>query len=287
MAKMYENRSTHTFTFTGVISSIEDNRCDYTVKTAEYNRDEGKNEEKEVKVIGENPLAEGVSVGDKITVLGEFSNRKGGYEVIHATTKDESYDFQSICVIRGEVMFANYNEEKNADGTPKMAKAFGDKPEHEKKPHFDIGVVTNDPDPSSSNGETKRVLHTIKVYAGKDPKPLDRVQAAFKNFSKENPCTVSFVTAPGEAVTKERDVNGKKYVNTYVTHMGYRFMDIEWGREKTKSQPAAAAEKKEDTKAPLSEAPAKDESAPAQSGSGFEAPEEAPDIAEGVGELFV
>lgn len=292
MAKMYDNQKTHTTTITGTISSISENRCDYTVKTQKYNRDTKENEDKELKIVGEEPLAADVSVGQTVTVLGEHSVRKGGYAALFATTKDGSFDLDSICVIRGEVVFANYNEEKDQNGNANMSrpytKADGSVVEpHAKKPHFDIGVVTNDPDPASTTGETRRVLHTIRVYAGNDPKPLERIQSAFKNFSKDNAPTVSLITAPGQPYTTEKEgSNGQKFTNTYVNHMGYRFMDIEWGKERTKETAAASKEAKEE-KAPFAEAPAKDAAEPEQTGNGFEAPAEAQEISEAVDDMFI
>ncbi len=286
MAKIYDNRATSTKTITGVVESIAADRSEITIKTKQWDREAEKNNDVSIP-IKVDELGADVSVGDSITAVAYKNPRINAYESLFTCTKSGSFDQDSISVIRGEVAYARFDEEKNADGTPKMSRPYTNSKDgktvesHPKKAHFDIAIDASEPDPASSKDGVKNVRHIIRVYAmtrdGKtDTKNLDRVKNLFSNFDKDsNPCLVTVVTTPGQSFTTEKESNGKTYTNHYCNHMGYKSLDVEFlkVKEQTKNTPAPAKDKKEEEKAPF-------DNAPTQAGSGFEevGPEEPEEV---------
>ena len=281
--RIYDNKKTGLTTIVGVVESISDDRLKYNVKSETFNRTTNKRENISLPVSNETPLDEKVSVGDKITVVGFNNPRNKSYDAMFVTTESGSFDYEDLSVISGEVMFASYNEEKNADGSARMTKertaADGSTvPAKPKKPHFDIAVSTVEPDPDSDKeGATRRVLHIVSVYSfpgktdeDKAKDPIIRVKKLFGNYShKENPAYVTIVTTPGMEYTTEKTVGDKTYVNHNVRHMGYKALDVEFAKikDKDKAESKGTEEKAEKAEDPAP-APAKEENA----GSGFEAP---------------
>lgn len=272
MAKIYENQKSHVTTVSGQIVSVDADRMGMQVKSSKWNAGEKKMEDQVVNVKSAVQLEADVAVGNNVTFCGFFNPVMKAYQAMNIMIKSGCFEMNELAVVRGEVVKAEMNEEKNADGSNKL-KADG-KP---RKPHYDIKITTTEPNPASDKGETMRVLHTIRVYAmtGKDGNVntanLDRVKKIFNNYNRsENPATVTVVTSPAPSETRENEYNGKVYTNTYVNHMGFKSIDVEWGKERTQEKSnTAAEEKKEEEPAPAPVVEEKKE--PVQAGSGFEA----------------
>lgn len=212
--KIYTNQKTKMSVVSGVVLAISDDRKSVTIKTQEFNRDEKVRayEDKEMVFEAPQPVAENVVVGKSVTICGyeQIDMMAGSSKWVagYVSAGNESFEFKTLAVVNGDVVYARYNEEKNEDGTPKMTKermgADGKIiPAKAKTPHFDIGVSTID-------AEGKRVLHTVKAYPdpvkGKDgqivegQKSFDKIETLkkrFANFDKEsNPMRVTIATQP-------------------------------------------------------------------------------------------
>lgn len=251
--KMYTNQKTKMSVVSGNVLAISDDRKSLTVKTQEFDRDSKVNVDKEMTFETSLPVAENVVVGKSVTIAGyeQIDMMAGTSKWVagYVSAGNESFEFKTLAVVNGDVVYARYNEEKNEDGSPKMTKermgADGKTiPSKAKSPHFDIGVSTID-------AEGKRVLHTIKVYPdpvkGKNgeivegQKNFDKIETLkkrFENFDKDtNPMRVTIATQPGQISTSTKEYDGKVYENTYSNHMGCMSLDIEYikTREKNKS----------------------------------------------------
>lgn len=256
MSRVYRNQASGLVVVSGKIKSISEDRMVMTVTSEEYSRSIGKSEPVELNVSSSTPYEEEIRVGYSVTVSG-YPRGKG---VIHAEIAEignHTFETQDLAVVSGLVKFARMNEEKNADGTPKM-KQDGVTP---KKPHYDVTITSKDGD--------KYVDHVIRVYDGNreegKPSQTDRIAKAFSRFDREtNRIRATFVTQPGQPYSyTSTGKDGKEYVNCVSTHMGYKSMDLEFidQRERGKDAPA---KKQEDKEAPQN-------AAPVNTGSGFEA----------------
>lgn len=271
MAKIYVNKKTSVTTVSGQVTEVSSDRKEFKVLSKQWNPESKQMDDNTLSIITSTPLQEDVAVGKNVTVCGFTNPIKQAFEAMFVEAKSGCFELNDLSVVRGEVVKAEMNEEKNADGTNKVTREG-----KARKPHFDIKVSTIEPDPASEKGETRRVLHTIKVYAmtqsdgSVNTANLDRVKKIFGNYDRnENPATVTVVTSPADATTRENEVNGKVYVNTYVNHLGFKSIDVEWGKERTKDKDTAGAEEKKEDPAPAVTAEVKNE--PVQTGSGFEA----------------
>ena len=281
--KIYDNKKTGLSTISGKIESISDDMLNLTVKTQVYDAATKTRNDTSVPVSLESTFEENASVGQNITVVGFKNPRTKSYDAMFVSTGSGSFDYDALSVVSGDVIFAGYNEEKNEDGSVKMSREYTTASgevvaPHAKKPHFDIGIATIEPDPSSDKeGATRRVTHIVKVYARKDKdgnidsSSVETVKKLFNNYNyKENPAHVTIVTAPGQEFTRETvGKDGRTYINPTVNHLGYRSLDVEYTKAKVA---AKTAETKTEASAP---APAvkedKAEEVPAGAGTGFDA----------------
>ena len=242
---------------TGTIKSLSDDHTQMVITSAKWNKDTKQEDTIEYQVVSPIPFPEDVyKVGYHVTASGYGSRANIINDEARVLTGNMSADLDTDhTLISGLVKFASMNEEKNADGTPRLKKD-GVTP---KKPHFDIVV-------SVKEGETW-VNHVIKLYetgnvqAGKSSQ-LERAQKTFKNFKPgESKVRIAALTTPGQVYTTEKTKDGQTYTNTYSSHMGYKFMDIEFVEDKEK-------EKKAENKAqaqPQAQAPVNEQAqAPAQ-----------------------
>lgn len=259
--KMYTNTKTKMSVVSGPVLTISDDRKSITVKTQEFNNDSRKYEDKEIAFETPQPIAENVAVGKSVTVVGyeQIDMMAGTSKWVsgYVSAGNESFEFKTLAVVNGDVVYARYNEEKNEDGSPKMTKermgADGKTvPSKPKTPHFDIGVSTME---SDGEGNQKRVLHTVKMYP--DPvkdkdghlvdgqKNFDKIESMkkrFANFDKEsNPMRVTIATQPGQISTSTKEYNGKVYDNTYSNHMGIYSIDIEYTKAREQNKEASNA----------------------------------------------
>ena len=240
MAKLYESKKTHMTVASGEVVGITPDRLGVTIKTQKYDSAEKKSIATEITFKSAVPFAEDIEVGKNATVCGFFAVNPmdpsaEGYQAVYASSTNSSFEHGVLAVINGEVVFAEYREEKNEDGSPKMTlervvssddgeqKVIPPKP---RKPHFDIGISTEELD--SETGKTRRVLHTIKEYPyNGDMTKVERYKKLFANFNKEtNPVYATIVTAPAEIKPREHEYNGKVYTNYYANHMGTNMVDV-------------------------------------------------------------
>ena len=214
MSKIYSNQTSGVTVVSGKIKSISDDRCVMVITSSEYDRNAKVNNEADINVSSEIPFDEMYRVGYNATAVG-YKRGKGTIVAETVCIGNDTCETQDLAIVQGTVRFASLNEEKNADGTPRL-NGKGEP----KKPHFDITVVVKEDD--------KYVNHVVKVYAGKeDSKQLDAVQKLFNNYNPEVQKTVvSIVTQPGDRRTSTVTKNGQEYVNNYCYHMGYRSLDI-------------------------------------------------------------
>ena len=165
MAKIYENQKTHLTTCSGEVTEISADRLSFKIKSQKYNRETKKNEEEIKEWKGATPLPESVKVGKNATAVGCYvanplDPASEGSQAAYVSAENESFEYKTLAVVNGQIVFARYNEEKNEDGTPKMKKerlgADGVMiPAEPRKPHFDIGISTKETDES---GQEIRVL---------------------------------------------------------------------------------------------------------------------------------
>ena len=229
--KIYDNKKTGLSTISGKIESISDDRLNLTVKTQVYDAATKTRNDTSVPVSLESTFEENASVGQNITVVGFKNPRTKSYDAMFVSTGSGSFDYDALSVVSGDVIFAGYNEEKNEDGSVKMSREYTTASgevvaPHAKKPHFDIGISTEELD--SETGKTRRVLHTIKEYPyNGDMTKVERYKKLFANFNKEtNPVYATIVTAPAEIKPREHEYNGKVYTNYYANHMGTNMVDV-------------------------------------------------------------
>lgn len=257
--RIYKNNKTSTNVMTGEVKKVSDDRMSFVLKTQEYDKANKTNVDKEILIRSNTPIEEDVVIGQNITCVGYIipdpTNPEGTTaQAMYISNKDQSWDYKTLSVVNGAVSFARYVDEKNEDGTPKMTKEFMDKdgnmvPPHAKAPHFDIGIQTKEDD---EQGGTKRVLHTIRLYAYKgDTKQIDRMKTLFKNFDKENnPCYATVVTQPGQETSQIREYNGKEYTNFYCQHMGISSIDVVFTKDREQKKEAVVEAPKQETSAP-------------------------------------
>lgn len=278
--KFYTNQKTKMSVVSGQVLAISDDRKSLTVKTQEYNRDSKTNVDKEITFETQLPIAENIVVGKSVSICGyeQIDMMAGASKWVagYVSAGNESFEYKTLAVVNGDVVYARYNEEKNEDGSPKMTKermgADGKTiPSKAKSPHFDIGISTID-------GEGKRVLHTIKAYPdpvkGKDgaivegQKNFDKIETLkkrFENFDKEtNPMRVTVVTQPGQISTSTKEYNGQVYENTYANHMGIMSLDIEYTKTREKNKDAVPAPEQESASSEVEQPTATTTSTPAQ-----------------------
>ena len=229
--RVYKNQDTGLTVTTGTIKSIADDRLSCVVTSETW--DKSAKQTAEVDVTARSPIAleDKFKPGYRVTMVG-YSHGKNLVDVDLITGSNEIFETPELAVVTGFVRSARLNPEKNEDGTTKF-KADGVTP---KKPHFDVSITVKDDD-------GKYINHVIKVYDYATEKgkktPIERAQAAFKDFDAENNRIVAtFVTQPGETRSWVSTKNGKEYVNYTCDHLGYRFMDLERVDERERTQDA-------------------------------------------------
>lgn len=262
MSKWYKSQKTGINVISGKIKSISEDRMVMTVAAEEYDKTEKKNVPVEATISSGIPFEDDFKVGYSVTATG-YQRGKGAIFAEAVSLGNDTYENEDLAVVSGLVRFARLNEEKNADGTPKM-KQDGTP----KKPHYDITVTAR-------NNEGNFVNHVIKVYEGihEDGKKsqMDIVSGLFKNFDRENNrARVTIVTSPGQSYTSTNTgKDGKEYTNFYCSHMGYKSLDVEFVDQKEKTQGAPTASKAPATQEKMPQTPVAPQPS-VQSGNGFE-----------------
>ena len=259
MAGIYASKNAKVSVISGKVTAVGADKKSFSVESQEYlfEKKERQNKTFDFKLANDlMVLADDVEVGKFVTIMGyekvsmgmmeeeEESQWVAGY----VSVGNESFDFKQLSVVNGDVVFARYNDEIGEDGKPNMKpERMGPDgqmiPAKARVPHFDVGVSVIDK-------EGNRVLHIIKAYP--DPikdkdgkvvegkKNFDKIETykkRFGNFDKEtNPMRVTIVTQPGTYSSSTREYNGNTYENHYCNHMGIRFLDIEYLREKAQEK---------------------------------------------------
>lgn len=232
MSNVYRNQKTGLITATGKIKEISEDRMVLTLSTEEYDRGQKKKAPVDFIVSTGVPFTEDYQIGYTATAVG-YPRGKGVIAGESVLIGNDLYENMDYVVVSGLVKFARMNEEKNADGTPKV-KQDGITP---KKPHYDVTISVYEKD--------KWVDHIIKVYAGNPEEgkksPVDRIAACFKNFdSKENRIRATFVTTPGQSYSYTVNKDGREYINNACSHIGFASFDVEYiDAEKQKTQAPA------------------------------------------------
>lgn len=241
MSKVYRRQVDGLTVLSGITKEVSLDKQTIIVTAEIYNRDTKQNDSVDMTVKAPAPV-EDVKVGDLVTAVGYGA----GINVINAMTISSENNYialnapnekDSVGVLSGRVLFANYRDELDADGQPRL-KASG----APKKPHFDITLATG--------SGSERVTHTVKIYDFKDSPNIKRAKKLFNNFDRtENPIYVSIVTTIGNAYTTQKEKDGQVYTNNNMSHLGYRSLDLTY---------INSLEKKKNT--PVAEQPAKAES---------------------------
>lgn len=223
MSTIYKNEKTNLQTVVGTVKSIDDTRTNMVVEAEKRTRDtNGKIviSTEEVKVASMTPIEEEIKVGYTTTVVGEMF--RGALQADAILKPYDYYENKDLAWVQGLVLFASMNEEKNPDGSPRL-KQDGTP----KKPHFDVTVKVND-------GE-KFVNHIIRIYDGKDGGEIERAKKLFGKFNKDtNRIRVTFITSPGQEYSSPS--KDGQYTNHYMSHLGYRKLDLEYLDQKEKAQ---------------------------------------------------
>jgi len=254
MAKLYESKKTHMTIASGKVTAISPARDAITVETNKYDNATKTNAVVQIEFKSATPITDELAVGKNVTVCGFYSINpldpsKEGFQAISISPGNQCFEYSSIAVLDGDVVFANFNEEKNKDGSPRMTKERTGAdgaiiPPKERKPHFDIGINV----PSvEEDGSTKRTLHVVSAYPyGDDMSKIERYKKLFANYDpKENPAKATIVTAPGRESSSTKEFEGRTYVNHYSNHMGINSLDVTYEKERTKTQPAGEEKKDE------------------------------------------
>ena len=254
MANIYESTKTGTRVISGKVAKMAEDRMSCIVATQKYDRANHVNTDVEIEIKAQIPFDESIMVGKSATVVGYVvpnmtDPTQMSVVAMHISAEASCYDYGTLSVVTGDVVFASFKDERDENGQPKMTKEFtNEKGEiiapHEKKPHFDIGVNVKELD---DNGGTRTVLHTAALYPHKgDMKAIERLQKAFANFDKtENPARVTLITQPGREGSYTKTVGDKEYINYVCNHMGINNCDIEYVKAKENTnapaQPTQAA----------------------------------------------
>lgn len=251
---VYKNDKSGLMVTTGKIKSISDDRMVMVITTERYDSSQNARKELDITVVSGTPYEDNFKVGYTATAIGyqQGINTMTAEDVL---TKNEIFETQELTIVSGLVKFARLNEEKNADGSPKMKKD-GVTP---KKPHYDVTISVNE--------GGKYVDHVIRVYDNPVPEgkktQKDRVAAMFSKFDKDNyRIRATFVTTPGQTYTTTNVRDNKEYVNYGCTHMGFKSVDIEYldaDKQMTQVQEKPTA------------TPVKEVAQPQNNGTGFEA----------------
>ncbi len=278
--KIYANQKSGVTVVDGVVTSIAPDRLSVDVKSQKWDVAAQKMQDQTIAVGVQVPLEENISVGQKLAVVG-FMHPTLGFQAmdIMAGNRGKCFDVagsSGLSVVHGEVTSAGWNDQKNPDGTQRL-KADGTP----RKPCYVLRVNTYEPDPASTTGEVRRVLHTISVYnfTQKDgtvnTDQVDRLRKNFDNYNrKENPATITIVTNSGEVYGKEgKDRDGNPTTNFYCNHLGYKSINIEFEKERTMNRTTQAAPAQE---APAASAAQAAPAAPAPAAPAPSAPQQDP-----------
>ena len=111
----------------GKIKSISDDRSTLVLAANEYNRTTKANEEKEFTVISHG-LGDEYKVGFDATVVG-YPGRNNSITADAVLVGNQIFEDIDVTVLTGLVRSVFMNEEKTADGAPKM-KTDGATPKH-------------------------------------------------------------------------------------------------------------------------------------------------------------
>lgn len=263
MAKITTNKDSIT-TISGKVLSLDSDGMGLVVKSAEYDRGAKVFNDVELHVRATVPVQD-VEIGKNVTVVGnkitDFAN-PGALTInaAHIAGKPSCFEYGTMSVVNGEVMFASYNEELDVNGQPKMSAEYTNEkgevvPAHPKKPHFDVAIQAIEQD---ENGKDIRVLHTVKAYPFKnDTTSIDRYKKLFNNYNhKENPAIATIITQPGIRSSRINVVGDKEYLNHYCNHIGINSIDVEFLNERTKSKSTPSTVKADEKVQPETSIPA-------------------------------
>lgn len=231
MAKKYTNKNSGSIIVSGVIKEFSEDGLVMTLATSEYNTKERKNMETEVKVT--NPIGfskETYKPGYHVTAVG-YPHGKGTIQAERIMSGNDFFENQDLTVITGYVRSARLNEEKDAEGNPRLNQKG-----EPRKPHFDITVAVKDGD--------RWVNHVVKIYDIKGDQSktsrIDRAKAQFREFDRDSkPAIVTIVTGAGNVYQTETERDGRVFQNFYCNHMGAYSIDMEYTtpREQTRNNP--------------------------------------------------
>ena len=249
MAKIYRKK-TGMVVLSGPVKSIAPDRMSMVLGTQSYNTKETKWVDEEFTVQVSQPLDEMIQVGEPATAAG-YQNGQASIMAQAVSAKQAVFNTEEMSVVSGFLKKAQYKDELEADGTPKLKRDGSPR-----KPHFDLIVIVPEGD--------RRVMHTIKTYnftrAGEEDKMsnIDRMKNRFKDFVNEEdtPTYVTIVTQVGQERSWESDYNNKVYENYACDHMGINSLDVEYcyDREQVRtnaSQTQAHQEAAQPTPAPV------------------------------------
>ena len=220
MAKIYRKK-TGMVVLSGPVKSIEPDRMSMVLNTQSYNTKDTKWVDEEFTVQVSQPLDEMIQVGEPATAAG-YQNGQSSIMAQTASAKQAVFNTEEMSVVSGFLKKAQYKDELEADGTPKVKRDGSPR-----KPHFDLIVIVPEGD--------RRVMHTIKTYnftkAGEENKMsnIDRMKNRFKDFvsEEETPTYVTIVTQVGQERSWESDYNNKVYENYACDHMGVNSLDVD------------------------------------------------------------
>jgi len=221
----YSNRKSGLNVVTGKVKDINDGNFVMTVDSFDSNK---KPITEDITINGK--LPEGVKTGFEVTAVG-YQAGPNRYSAEQVMSGNMSFERDGIAVLTGFVKSAKLNEEKDENGNPKKNQEG-----KEKKPHFDLTVVTKD--------EDKYVNHRIKIYNSENnPDAIEKAQKQFGKVGEErtdkdsgdhyiNSIRGTFIT--GEGRTYEFTDNG--YTNYYCDHMGLTKSDYDYVRTQPREQ---------------------------------------------------
>ena len=234
MSKYYQNKKTGLHFISGTVKSVADNKMSVTISAFTWDVAAKKNVPVDVTVSMENPAD--FRIGAKISALGfpRGSNKIFAEKIM---TGNSYAELENLSFISGKVKRAEFRDEKNADGTPRL-KADGVTP---KKPHFDITIAVKDPETE------KWTDHIVSTYNTKfDDKAIDKMEKRFERF-KDKSVKAAIVTVPGnEFVSKFTGEDGVERESYRVYHLGCKSLDLEEIDEPAKSHDTVDAEQSEE-----------------------------------------
>ena len=221
----YSNRKSGLNVVTGKVKEINDNSFVMTVNSFDSNKQAVT---EEITINGK--LPEGIKAGFEVTAVG-YQAGPNRYTAEQVMNGNMSFERDGIAVITGFVKSAKLNDEKDESGVQKKNQKGVDK-----KPHFDLTVVTKDGD--------KYVSHRIKIYnSEQNPDAIEKAQKQYgkvgeirtdkeSNTEYVNSIRGTFITGEGNSYEFNRD--GR--TDYYCDHLGLTKADYDYVRTQPREQ---------------------------------------------------